>query len=177
MLRVLLLPVACLSVILPGPIGHHYATARSRPLGMISMDASANRRPTTRRAVRYITAREMEANVQEAAREMGFDEGQALMLGSCGRNIYAMGCGYHMTTRTILEEICSNAADEPWALLLQRCMDGSMPRLRSEATASARMAAARAAAARRRGSGRGAGRGSSSRGASSRGAPAQKPPR
>jgi hypothetical protein len=100
--------------------------------------------------VRYIPETEMEKFVREAALQLDFDDGQARMLGACGRNIYAMDCGYPPTTVTILEEICSANADESWAALLSRCLDGSMPRLRSEATATARMNAARAAAARRR---------------------------
>ena len=92
----------------------------------------------------------MESLVREAAIGLDFDEGQANMLGACGRNIYAMGCGYHPTTVTILEEICNANTQESWAILLLRCLEGTMPRLRSEATATARMNAARAAAARRR---------------------------
>ena len=102
------------------------------------------------RAVRYIPEAEMETLVRDAALRLDFDEGQADMLGACGRNIYAMGCGYHPTTVTIFEEICGANANEAWATLLLRCVEGTMPRLRSEATATARMNAARAAAARRR---------------------------
>ena len=67
------------------------------------------------RAVRYIPEREMDAFVRDAALTLEFDEGQANMLGACGKNIYAMGCGYHPTTVTILEEICSANKVEPWA--------------------------------------------------------------
>ncbi|KAL1510587.1 hypothetical protein AB1Y20_006888 [Prymnesium parvum] len=104
------------------------------------------------RSVRYISEAEMEAHVLQAARRMEFDEDQARMVGACGRNIYALGCGYHPTTHTILEEICEANEAEAWAVLLRGCLRGTMSRLRSEATASARMDAARAAAARRRSS-------------------------
>ena len=105
------------------------------------------------RAVRYIPEEEMQAHVLAAATDAGFEEGQAMMLAACGRNIYAIGSGYHPNVVTILEEICRSAAakeDGGWAILLQRCLDGSMPRLRSEQTANARMAAARSAAAAKR---------------------------
>ena len=94
----------------------------------------------------------MEDKLHAAAVKSGFAEDQALMLAACGRNIYAIGSGYHPNTVTVLEEICRPAAEEEdggWAVLLLRCLDGSMPRLRSEPTANARMAAARSAARRR----------------------------
>ena len=94
----------------------------------------------------------MQENVQAAAIAQGFDEAQAVMLASCGRNMYALGCDYHPSTTTLLQELCRAPAEagEPWALLLLRCVAGQMPRLRSAETAAARMAAARAAMNRRR---------------------------
>ena len=94
----------------------------------------------------------MQQLVREAALEQGFDEGQAEMLASCGRNIYAIGCDYHPTTITLLQELCKGPAGkgEAWAVLLDRCVSGQMPRLRSAETARVRMAAAKAAAARRK---------------------------
>ena len=94
----------------------------------------------------------MEAHVLESATAQGFDAGQAKMLAACARNVYAMGCGYHPNTITMLHELCRGDADrgEPWAVLLLRCVDGKMPRLRSTETANVRMAAARAAAERRK---------------------------
>jgi hypothetical protein len=94
----------------------------------------------------------MQELIEQAAIEQGFEKAQALMLASCGRNIYALGCDYHPNTITLLQELCSKPANngEPWAVLLQRCVAGQMPRLRSTETANARMAAARAAAARRK---------------------------
>ena len=94
----------------------------------------------------------METRVREAALAQGFDDAQALMLASCGRNVYAIGCNYHPSTITLLQEICREPAEagEPWSQLLLRCIAGQMPRLRSTETAAARMAAARAAAERRR---------------------------
>jgi len=93
----------------------------------------------------------MEERVQAAALAQGFDEAQAVMLASCGRNMYALGCDYHPSTITLLQELCRKDAEagEPWAVLLLRCVAGQMPRLRSAETASARMAAAKAAAARK----------------------------
>ena len=94
----------------------------------------------------------MQQLVMEAAVAQGFDDGQAQMLASCGRNIYAIGCDYHPNTITLLQELCQKPADkgESWAVLLSRCLGGQMPRLRSTETARIRMAAAKAAAARRR---------------------------
>ena len=101
--------------------------------------------------IRYIKETEMEERVQAAALAQGFDEAQAVMLASCGRNMYALGCDYHPSTITLLQELCRKDAEagEPWAVLLLRCVAGQMPRLRSAETASARMAAAKAAAARK----------------------------
>ena len=94
----------------------------------------------------------MEERVQAAALAQGFDEAQAVMLASCGRNMYALGCDYHPSTITLLQELCRKPAEEgeAWATLLLRCIAGQMPRLRSSETAKARMAAAKAAAERRR---------------------------
>jgi hypothetical protein len=102
--------------------------------------------------VRYLREQEMESFVQEAAAAQGFDETQSIMLASCARNIYSMGCNYHPSTITLLQEICREPAEqgESWAILLLRCAAGQMPRLRSKDTADVRMAAAKAAAARRR---------------------------
>ena len=93
----------------------------------------------------------MQDLVEKAAVAQGFDEAQAIMLASCGRNMYALGCDYHPSTITLLEELCKGPADagEAWAILLQRCVAGQMPRLRSAETATARMAAAKAAMRRR----------------------------
>ena len=104
------------------------------------------------RTVRYITESEMETEVRAAALAQGFEETQAAMLGSCGRNIYAIGCEYHPTTGTMLQELCQEPAKsgEAWALVLLRCVDGQMPRLRSNDAARVRIEAARAAAARKR---------------------------
>ena len=95
---------------------------------------------------------EMEESVKAAALSQGFEEGQAIMLASCARNMYALGCDYHPSTITLLQELCRKPteAGEAWAVLLLRCVAGQMPRLRSAETAAARMAAAKAAAARRR---------------------------
>ena len=41
---------------------------------------------------------EMQDLVLNAAREQGFEQTQALMLASCARNMYAIGCGYHPNT-------------------------------------------------------------------------------
>lgn len=94
----------------------------------------------------------MKEHVQAAATAQGFDEAQAVMLGSCGRNIYAFGCDYHPTTITLMQELCRGPAEagEAWAVLLLRCVAGQMPRLRSAETATARMKAAEAAAMRRK---------------------------
>lgn len=94
----------------------------------------------------------MQDLVLNAAREQGFEQTQALMLASCARNMYAIGCGYHPNTMTLLQEICRQPAEqgEAWAVLLLRCVAGQMPRLRSAETAQVRMAAAKAAAAKRR---------------------------
>ena len=94
----------------------------------------------------------MQGFLKDAALEQGFDETQATMLASCGRNIYAIGCEYHPNTYTMLQEICRVAAQDgaPWAQLMLRCIDGQMPRLRSYETASMRLTAAKAAAARRK---------------------------
>ena len=102
--------------------------------------------------MRYLPEAAMQEHVRTAAVAQGFDDAQALMLSSCARNIYSIGCEYHPSTITILEEICRapSAAGEAWAVLLTRCLDGAMPRLRSSETAAARIAAARAAAARKR---------------------------
>ena len=94
----------------------------------------------------------MQSFLMTAALEQGFEETQATMLASCGRNIYAIGCEYHPNTYTMLQEICQVAARKgaPWAQLMVRCIDGQMPRLRSYETATMRLTAAKAAAARRR---------------------------
>lgn len=93
----------------------------------------------------------MESNVQEAALAQGFEPTQAAMLASCGRQMYSIGCEYHPNTLTLLQELCRTPAKEgeSWAILLLRCIEGQMPRLRSVEAASLRMEAARAAAARR----------------------------
>lgn len=94
----------------------------------------------------------MGALVEQAAVAKGFDAEQATMLAACSRNIYAVGCGYHPSIVTSLEEICKGPAADGagWAVLLLRCLDGQMPRLRSAETAAARLGAARAAAQRRK---------------------------
>ena len=99
----------------------------------------------------------MEENVRGAALAQGFDETRAVMLASCGRNMYALGCDYHPNTITLLQELCRAPAEagEPWATLLLRCVAGQMPRLRSAETAQVRMRAAKAAAAQRRSRGPG----------------------
>lgn len=92
----------------------------------------------------------MEGLVRGAASRLSFPPSEATMLAACARHIYSLGSGYHPTTNTILEEICAENEGEAWARLLRGCIRGEMPRLRSEATANARIQAARAAAARRR---------------------------
>ena len=94
----------------------------------------------------------MEGLVEAAAKAQGFDEAQAIMLAACGRNMYALGCDYHPSTITLLQELCRGPAEagEGWAVLLLRCIAGQMPRLRSAETAAARMAAAKAAQNRRK---------------------------
>ena len=108
--------------------------------------------PARGRTVRYITEQEMESEVRAAAMSQGFDEAKAAMLASCGRNIYSIGCEYHPSTLTVLEELCKPASreGETWALVLLRCMSGQMPRLRSLDAARIRLDAARAAARRRK---------------------------
>lgn len=93
----------------------------------------------------------MQSHIEAAALAQGFDEAQAIMLACCGRNIYTLGCDYHPSTITLLQELCRGPveANEPWAILLLRCVAGQMPRLRSAETASVRMAAAAAAARRK----------------------------
>ena len=115
-------------------------------------DAGSGASSRLPRTVRYIPEQEMAEHVREAALSQRFDEAQAEMLGSCGRNIYAMGCVYHPNTITLLQEICRQPAEggEPWAVLLLRCVAGQMPRLRSAETARVRMDAARAARDRKR---------------------------
>ena len=44
--------------------------------------------------VRYLKEAEMQDLVREAALSQGFEATQALMLASCARNIYAIGCNY-----------------------------------------------------------------------------------
>jgi hypothetical protein len=100
--------------------------------------------------VRYIPEAEMQESVRTRALEKGFEPGTAAMLGSCACNIYSMGCQYHPNTVTMLEELCKDTPDQPWAVLLLRCITGKLPRLRSADTASVRMQAAKKAAARRK---------------------------
>lgn len=97
----------------------------------------------------------MENVVKQTATAQGFDDGQATMLAGCARNMYALGCDYHPSTITLLQELCRAPAEagESWAVLLLRCIAGQMPRLRSAETAKARMAAAKAAMRRRQRSG------------------------
>merc|ERR1740123_2797619 len=97
-----------------------------------------------KRSVRYLREEEMEAHVAAAAREQGLDDSAAKVIASCSRNIYALGCMYHPDMVARLASVCSPAAKagEPWAVLLTKCIAGKMPRLRSPATAAARMAAA-----------------------------------
>ena len=93
----------------------------------------------------------MQSQVLAAALDRGFDETQAAMLAACGRNIYSIGCEYHPNTSTLLQELCTDAASkgEAWALVLLRCVNGQLPRLRSNDAARVRIEAARAAARRR----------------------------
>ena len=148
----LLLTPTSIAVILPLHASSHHAGASHRNVWVpmqrkLFMSTPLGQRapqlPSPRKG-RYIPEAEMETHVQNTARELGFDEQQAVKLGACGRNIYSMGCGYHPTTVTTLEQVCGRASEQAWAVLLLRCMSGAMPRLRSEFTASARMAAARA---------------------------------
>jgi len=104
------------------------------------------------RSVRYIPEEDMELEVRAAALNQGFDELQADMLASCARNVYAIGCEYHPNTATLLQELCAAPAakGDAWALMLQRCLQGEMPRLRSNDAARVRMEAAQRAAAQRK---------------------------
>ena len=104
------------------------------------------------RSVRYIPEEDMELEVRAAALDQGFDELQADMLASCARNVYSIGCEYHPNTATLLQELCAAGAakDDAWALMLQRCLQGEMPRLRSNDAARVRMEAAQRAAAQRK---------------------------
>ena len=43
---------------------------------------------------RYIPEAEMQSRIYAAAGEQGLEDAQAKMLAGCGRNLYAIGCGY-----------------------------------------------------------------------------------
>ena len=145
MARALLATLVALSF--TGAASWHGAALRLRPTpsrtaAVTLCDAPAPK--PKKRSVRYLREDEMEAHVAAAAREQGLDDSAAKMIAACSRNIYALGCLYHPDTVARIASVCSPAAKagEPWAILLTNCIAGKMPRLRSQATAAARMAAA-----------------------------------
>ena len=107
--------------------------------------AAADSGAPTRRAVRYIPEDQLEAAAREAALAQGIPASRALALAACCRNIYGIGCAYPAETLSRVEELCRKPASEGegWAVLMQQCLRGKLPRLRCEQTALARMAAAR----------------------------------
>ena len=101
--------------------------------------------PPKRRAVKYMPEEKLEEAAREAALAQGIPESRALALAACCRNIYGIGCAYPAETLSRVEDLCRKPAaeGEGWAVLMQQCLRGRLPRLRCEQTALARMAAAR----------------------------------